>query len=392
LFLEQARTQRLIDSVREIGPLGNYFRPLSRQVYFELLTPIGGGQPLVFHLANFALFLGALALLADLLLALVAPAGAVAGCLLFALFPFQRVNTTWISCSQDLMALAGALGALALHRRGKRVAALLCYVAAIASKESALPLPAAVLAWDLLIERRPARDAMRRVAPFAVCGLIWIAIAVGRRWNAPPLPLHFDLEHFTAGYVHLVQSLLGLEHPAGMLASLASHPPAIVPLIALAAAAFVLAAPRPAKTVGAVSVAPAAGRAADRAGDTRARGEAAIGSVAHKPARPDTIAAARFAGYGSSPSAGHRPGGRDVELVLLHARRRRRRDLVGSRAATDRRLSWIALAAGLLWWHAGAPAPARSRSPIDPGSGPRTSPAITSSAAPPRPTRSRVSW
>ena len=37
----------------------NFFRPLSRQVWFGLLTPVADGQALVFHLANFAVFLAA---------------------------------------------------------------------------------------------------------------------------------------------------------------------------------------------------------------------------------------------------------------------------------------------------------------------------------------------
>src|SRR4249920_3886047 len=60
LFLEQARTHPLLESLTSLGALGNYYRPLSRQIYFEALAPIAGGHPLVFHLVNFALFVGAL--------------------------------------------------------------------------------------------------------------------------------------------------------------------------------------------------------------------------------------------------------------------------------------------------------------------------------------------
>jgi len=92
----------------------------------------------VFHAANFALFLAALALLFDLLASLLPRPGAFAGTLYFALLPLQRVNLTWISCSQDLLALllssrrspstarAGApalvtaLGAMASNERAPR--------------------------------------------------------------------------------------------------------------------------------------------------------------------------------------------------------------------------------------------------------------------------------
>src|SRR5437867_13356659 len=107
LFLEEARTRPLGDTLTRLGALGNYYRPLSRQIYFHLLAPVAGGLPLVFHLVNGALFLAALALLADLLLALLPPAGALAGTITFALLPLQRVILTWVSCSQVLMALVG---------------------------------------------------------------------------------------------------------------------------------------------------------------------------------------------------------------------------------------------------------------------------------------------
>jgi len=108
LFLEQAKRASLAHAITHPDPLVNYFRPLSRQIYFAVLTPVAGDRPLVFHLFNFAIFLGSLALIADLLLALLPLPAVLAGTLYFALIPFQRVNLTWVSCSQDL--LAGLLG------------------------------------------------------------------------------------------------------------------------------------------------------------------------------------------------------------------------------------------------------------------------------------------
>ncbi len=123
LFLEEARTQPLLASLTHLGALGNYYRPLSRQIWFAALTPLAGGSPVVFHVAHALLFAAALALLFDLLRALLPLPGALAGTLGFALLPLQRVNLTWISCSQDLLALALALGAFALWRHGRGRAA-----------------------------------------------------------------------------------------------------------------------------------------------------------------------------------------------------------------------------------------------------------------------------
>src|SRR5213592_815239 len=141
LFLEQARSAPLLESLTRAGAIGNYYRPLSRQIYFAVLAPLAGGRPEVFHAANLALFLASLALLFDLLLVLLPLPGAVAGTLYFALLPLQRVNLLWISCSQDLLVLTLSLGTLALFRRGRAALALVTALGALASKEVALALP-----------------------------------------------------------------------------------------------------------------------------------------------------------------------------------------------------------------------------------------------------------
>lgn len=242
LFLEEARTRPLVSSLGELGALGNYYRPLSRQIYFEVLDRVGGGHPLVFHVVDYALFLVALGLLADLLATLVALPGVIAGVACFALLPFQRVNLTWVSCSQDLLALAGTLGAFALYRRGRMLPALACFAAAITSKESAWPAPLAFFVWDALVERRPAREAARRAGPFMVLGLVWAGVVVVmRERHAARAPLAFDVSSFAAAYAHMLQSLVGLEHLPGGLVSLLHHGPSIVPLVLLGAAAYGLA-------------------------------------------------------------------------------------------------------------------------------------------------------
>jgi hypothetical protein len=267
LFLEEARSRGLASSLSDLGPLGNYYRPLSRQIYFAALAPIAGGHPAVFHAFNFALFLGALALLADLLRSALPRAGVLAGVLYFALIPFQRVNLTWISCSQDLLALTGTLAALALHRRGRTIAALACFVAALASKESALALPAALVAWDRWIDRRAWPATLRRVTPFGVAALAWVVVSLVMRAR------HAAAHRSTvaAGLRRRVRAfgaeLLGLDHPAGWMSSLATHGPELLPRL-LPTAAFLIgesasnspSGPRPFAALGLIWLSPSPSR------------------------------------------------------------------------------------------------------------------------------------
>lgn len=221
------------------GALANYFRPLSRQLWFGVLTPLAGGRPLVFHLANLALFLAAAALLYDLLRAFAPRAGALAGLVYFAVLPFQRVNLTWISCCQDLLALGAALGAFALFRRGRDRLALLAFLAAVLAKESALPLPALLFLWAWRVEGRRPGEALRRVAPFALPLLAWAAGELTLRARAAaPATLRFGAGELLSAGVHLAQSLLGLDNPAGLARSLWNSPPSFAALAAFGALAW----------------------------------------------------------------------------------------------------------------------------------------------------------
>lgn len=347
LFLEDVRSRPFAVALTELGALGNYWRPLSRQIYFEALASIGGGDPLVFHVFNFLLFLAALALLFDLLRRLVTPPGAMIGTLGFALLPLHRVNLTWVSCSQDLMALLGTLGTIALYRRGRMAFAMLAYLGALASKEAALPLPLAIFAWELLIERRDWRRAARSAAPFAVLAVAWHVIAQAIvSFRGAPAFLHFDLVHFVAGYVHMIQSTLGLETMTGLFPALARNGPSI--------AAFVLLAPLALWYEMATRRSAAAATESDSNTTTRgSRAAAEAPPALRPPARPALLfALAWFAAFGvvtgpvASTWSAYYYTTAAVGGAILLALALRRGD----------RWTWILTVAVLLWWHAASTA------------------------------------
>jgi hypothetical protein len=322
LLLEASRGRPLVATLGALGPLGNFFRPVSRQLYFGALASLFGDRPLAFHLANFALFLVSLALLADLLRAWLPRPGVLAGLLYFAVLPLQRVNLTWISCSQDLLALAFALGSVALFRRGRPGWAALAYLIACFCKESALPLPLALLALRRLepapepgAERpRPARW----LPPFAAAAGAWLLANLWVRLRVPAPPLDFSPVDFAAAYVHGIQSLLGLDDPQSFPAGLA-HPG--VPQLAL-----LFLAPMAVALRGAVTEAPRPARAALTFG--------AAWLLAF--ALPIGPVAPRWSGYYYTLFA--------VGGALL----------VGIACARLRAVGWLVLATALLWWHAGA--------------------------------------
>ena len=325
LFLEQAKQESLVSSLSNLGPLGNYYRPISRQLYFAALAPPAAGRPLLFHLVNFSLFLAALALLADLLAAFLPPPGVAAGLLYFAVLPFQRVNLTWISCSQDLLALVFSLAAIACWRRGRDGWAVAAYALAVFSKESALPL--ALTLWPQRVEAgaRPIAARGRRLAPFAGVAFCWAVAALSMRARSPGVAafLHFTPDSFVAGWVHEIQSLLGLEQPRGIGSSLVRHGPAPLAMLCLAGVAFLLPSPAArAETEAPHTLPPGAWRFA-------ALWLAAFGLVVGP-------VASTWSGYYYTLAA---VGGALIVGATLR----------GMGAA-----GWLMLVGGLSWWHAGS--------------------------------------
>lgn len=333
LFLEQVRRHGFVESILQPGGLGNYFRPLSRELWFTLVGPFAGGEPLVFHLVQMAVFLGALLLLADLLGALVpkrgtGPSAAVlAGVLWFGTLPFQRVNLAWVSCAQDLLALAGVLGSLALHRRGRTGPAIALYAAATLAKESALPLPALVFLWDWRIAGVAPRRALFTALGFAAAALPWAAGELVLRQNSIAASrLAFDGTHLAASLVHMLQAFAGVEHAAGWLRAWADARPSLPAFVLLGLVAAVLpdrAAPldpdaRPVRT---------------RESVTFALAWCVLFAL------PTWPVAYFWSGYYDTLAA--------VGAAVLVA-------LAAGRLA---RWSWVVFAGALLWWHAAGIAP-----------------------------------
>ena len=254
LFLDQVRGLGFFQALASPDPLGNFLRPVSRQVYFWLLAALGRETPGIFHVVNFALFLGALALLFRIARKVAGALAATVATAIIALHYSADVPLRWASGSQDLLALVFSLGAILLHLRQRRIAAAICYLLALLSKETVLLTP--LVAWALEeaggkhasprgMTSKPAAPRAAHLIPMAVCFLAWAALWLATRSSRPAAgsTLHLDPAGLPAAAVHFLQSLSGLEWGTdGLLKSFVLPP--LVPIL-LAVAAVIVAAGGP---------------------------------------------------------------------------------------------------------------------------------------------------
>lgn len=184
--------------------LGRGIRPLLKLTY-TINWLLGGGQPLGFHVVNLAVHLANTLLvyaLARLLLDRTGPAGvdrsaaAFVAALLFGLHPVQTEAVTYVSGrSSSLMALfyLGGLTAYVAASQGsgqrawlmRYLLSPLLFGLALATKETAITFPVALLLWDLAC--RECRDWKALARRQAVHWAVWFA-AVAALWLHPVYP------------------------------------------------------------------------------------------------------------------------------------------------------------------------------------------------------------
>ena len=239
LFLDQARFHSLLATLLSPDPIGNFFRPVSRQLWFWCLGTATRESALAFHLANLALFFALLVLLYELIRRRLGVWPALVGTAFLALHHAFGVPLLWASGSQDLLAVVGSLGAILLLSEGRPLAATLAMAAALLSKETVVLAPFAAM----LVARREKETwiaTARRAAPLFAVLIGWAlaySLAVGRR-PAMALEANVGVGAIPAAFVHLLQTAVGLEWPRDLTAVLVG-PPLVLVLVAVA----ILAAP-----------------------------------------------------------------------------------------------------------------------------------------------------
>ena len=228
LFLDQARGRSLWGALTSPDPLRNFWRPVGRQLYFWLVARCGE-SPVVAHVLNLAIFLGIVALLFVLARRLAGTRAAVIAASVLALHYAADVPVRWASGSQDLIAVAGALGALCLVAWGRAGWAALPLGIGLLAKETVVvtPLLAAWMMW------RPGERWTRTL------GRVWPLGAVVAAWAVVwPFAMHgrsggtvsFGLDYIPAAPVHLLQVLLGAEWAPRLAPRLFQVLPPLIPL------------------------------------------------------------------------------------------------------------------------------------------------------------------
>jgi len=272
LFLDQARFRSLPQVLSSPDPLGNYFRPLGRQVWFWLLARASGESPVAFHAANLLCLIASVILLAVLVRKLAGELAGVVAASFLAVHYAADVPVLWVSGSQELLSLALALAALLIYVRGPRSAAqawtaALAYFLSLLAKEVVVLLPVVAMALDGAGgERPPWRARVRRAWPLGTAFLAWVALAgfaMARRGTGAA-GVSLSPEGAIAAPLLLARVALGLEWETG--AWVWAHPtdPGFASLLAVLVASLAVlamapaAAPRPAS-------APARGKARARA-------------------------------------------------------------------------------------------------------------------------------
>lgn len=158
------------------------WRWLSQQVYWDLMRPLAGLSPAVYHATSLAAHLVASVLL-GVWLARRLPAGpALVGSVFVATHAALFASVYWVSAIGDPAALAFACGVLLCADRGDRMrwAALPLFVLALLWKEAVITLPAVVMLASWARAARPPHGPDRGGSPLRdplVISLLAVSVA-----------------------------------------------------------------------------------------------------------------------------------------------------------------------------------------------------------------------
>lgn len=215
LFLDQVRMRSWSQVLTSPDPIGNYFRPLGRQLWFSVWGALSGESAFVFHAANLACLVLALVMLARLGRRVAGPAAGVIAAAFLALHYATDVPVLWASGAQELLSLALVLVALDLHVRGARLAGALVFLCALLAKETVVLAPLVAVALDT--EGGSWRVRARRAWGWAAAVGLWLLLVtlIAASRGTAGAGFHLTASGPFAVPVLLLRVVLGLEWVRG---------------------------------------------------------------------------------------------------------------------------------------------------------------------------------
>ena len=174
-------TQASVRALFAPNKISNVFRPVTF-ASFALNWRLGGARPFGFHLFNLILHAGVTWLLFLLLEALLGPSPqakvvAFAAALMFAVHPLHTEAVSSVVGRAELLAAGFLFAAWILHLNDQQIPALICFVLALLSKESAVIFLPLVLVGDY------ARGKWKSRLRYAVIAGVTVAY-LGMLWKA----------------------------------------------------------------------------------------------------------------------------------------------------------------------------------------------------------------
>ena len=181
-------------------PADPFYRPISRGVYFTLLSLAGRDGALLGHVLNLTFLIAIVLLLGSLATRLAGRRVGVLASLMYAGLAAASACVAWVCCDQDLLAILFVLIALHLRLSRRNVAAFFAMCGALLSKETTLAVIPVIVLLDWILDRRPYRIG-RHAAAYGGMIAAWTTVHPAIR-----VLLSRGLRSGATGYV-------GLDHP-----------------------------------------------------------------------------------------------------------------------------------------------------------------------------------
>lgn len=151
------------------------FRPFRNILVRNVLMPVFGAAPQPYHALLLVLYYATVLSVWWMARQFVGTLQALILTVVFALFPRNHALMFWIASCQDLIVIPLMIIAVVSWLRQRDLIAIVCYLAALGFKETAITCPALFLLADMTLGRAPR---LRRYIPLAISTAVYGAYVV----------------------------------------------------------------------------------------------------------------------------------------------------------------------------------------------------------------------